>query len=97
MHLPRFHRLAHLPPISLKVLVSLLILLALAQIYLANKTWRTYQVLSSARTLGVEQVADLRAYTRVDELITRFGISESALLQALARSECRCLQGLWRR
>lgn len=87
MHLPRFHRLAHLPPISLKVLVSLLMLLALAQIYLANKTWRTYQVLSSARTLGVEQAADLRAYTRVDELISRFGIRESALLQALGRTE----------
>ena len=87
MHLPRFHRLTHLPPISLKVLVFLLMLLALAQIYLANKTWRTYQVLSSARTLGVEQAADLRAYTRVDELISRFGIRESALLQTLGHTE----------
>ena len=87
LHLPRFGHLPHLPPISLRVLVSVLIVLVLAQIYLANKTWRTYQILSSARILGVEQAADLRAYTRVDELISRFGISENALLQILGRTE----------
>ncbi len=87
LHLPRFQRLGHLPPISLKVLVALLLLLLVAQLYLANKTWRTYQVLSSARTLGVEQAAELRAYTRVDELRSRFGISEDALLQTLGLSE----------
>ena len=87
LHLPRFRRPLNLPPISLKVLVSLLLVLGLAQIYLANKTWRTYQVLSSARTLGVEQAADLRAYSRIDELISRFGISEVDLLQTLGRNE----------
>lgn len=83
MRIPRFAHLPHLPPISLRVLVSLLIILLGAQLYLANKSWRTYQVLAGARSLGVEQAAQLRAYTSVDELLTRYGISEAALLDLL--------------
>lgn len=83
----RLPRISHLPPLSLKLLVSLMVVLFAAQVFLANKSWRTYQVLAGARTLGSEQAADLRAYTRVDELTGRFGISPADLLLLVQRSE----------
>lgn len=71
------------PPIGRSAFVLLLLLLCAAQIYLANKSWRTYQVLAGARTLGVEQAAELRAYTSVEELTSRFSIPPADLLALL--------------
>jgi len=72
-----------LPPIRRSVFVLLLLFLSAAQIYLANKSWRTYQVLATARTLGVEQAAELRAFTSVAELTERFAIAPASLLELL--------------
>ena len=76
-------RLPHFPPISRPVLLLLVSLLLGAQLFLANKSWRSYQVLAGARTLGVAEAADLRAFTTLQELVERFGIAEVELLELL--------------
>ena len=76
-------RIPHLPPIKPWVFLLLMLMLLGAQIFLANKSWRSYQVLAGARTLGVAEAADLRAYTSVDELINRFGIESVELVNLL--------------
>lgn len=77
----------HLPPIKRWVFMLLILLLLVAQIFLANKSWRTYQVLAGARTLGVAEAADLRAYTSVDELVNRFDIEPADLVRLLGVTE----------
>lgn len=75
------------PPINRSLFIVLLLALFAAQVYLANKSWRSYQVLSGARTLGIEEAAELRAYTRVDELLSRFAIEPKSLLEMLQLEE----------
>gem|GEM_PF-747621 len=87
MHLQQPHRLGQIPPVSLKLLVVLLLLIFSAQVYFANKTWRSYQVLLGARVIGVEQAADLRGYTELGDLIDTYGISVEQLQALLGVSQ----------
>lgn len=80
-------KLPHLPPIKTWVFLLLMLVLLLAQLFLANKSWRTYQVLAGARTLGVAEAADLRAYTSVDELINQFAIAPTELMKLLGTEQ----------
>ncbi len=68
-----------IPRIRLIYLIPILIALSLAELYLANKSWRTFQVLNSARELGVSEGALLRAYMTVGELQSQFQLDSKTL------------------
>lgn len=87
MHLKPPHLLRpHIPPLNLRWFVVLLVILFSLQLYFANKSWRTYQVLEGARVLGIESAADLRAHLTFGELITRYEIPESELRLVLGEA-----------
>ena len=68
-----------IPRIRLIYLIPILIALTLAELYLANKSWRTFQVLNSARELGASEGAVLRAYMTIGELQSHFQLDNTAL------------------
>ena len=68
-----------IPRIRLIYLIPILIALSLAELYLANKSWRTFQVLNSARELGASEGALLRAYMTVGELQSQFQLDSNTL------------------
>ena len=76
-----------IPRVRLIYLIPILILLTLSEVYLANKSWRTFQVLSSARELGVSEGAVLRAYMTVGELQSQFQLDSTALEVIFGREE----------
>jgi membrane-associated protein len=67
-----------IPRIRLIYLIPILIALSLSELYLANKSWRTFQVLSSARELGISEGAGLRAYMTIAELQSQFELDGAA-------------------
>ncbi len=77
-----FHK-PHLPPLNRFWVLFLTLVLVAAMLFFSNKSWRTYQVLSNARVIGIEQAADLRAYMDIATLSKDYHISDADMTEVL--------------
>lgn len=71
-------------PMRNTILIITLILLAFSSLHFATKSYRTWQVLNSARSLGQGELAHLRAWLSLAEVVPSPGISSVDLIHLLA-------------
>lgn len=72
-----------LPKVSKRSLLILLALLTAFTLFHANKSWKTYTLLSNARVLGVFSAADLRGKNTLNDLLVEYKVSIEELIHLL--------------
>jgi len=71
------------PSLSRRSFLILLSLLSAFTLFHANKSWKTYTVLSHARVLGVDSAADLRGNNTLNDLLVEFQVPIEGVIQLL--------------
>lgn len=71
------------PSLSRRSFFILLALLSAFTLFHANKSWKTYTVLSHARVLGVDSAADLRGNNTLNDLLVEYQVPIEGLIQLL--------------
>jgi len=72
-----------LPKVSKRAFIVLLALLTAFTLFHANKSWKTYTLLSNARVIGVESAADLRAKNTLNDLLVEYQVTTEGLIHLL--------------
>lgn len=75
--------LLKVPSISKRTFILMLTLFTAFTLFHANKSLKTYTVLSNARVLGVDSAADIRGKNTLNDLLVEFQIPIEGLIQLL--------------
>lgn len=71
------------PSLSQRTFLLLLALFVAFTLFHANKSWKTFTVLSNARVLGVDSAADLRGNNTLNDLLIEFQVPIERLMPLL--------------